>query len=185
MEEGLSWEGRIGSCSVTIPPFSLSLLNHEENNFFLISLLGYNCLTMFCQFLLYNKVKQLYVHIYPHISSLLGLPPTLPIPPLQVVTKHELISLFYAAASHQLYILQLVVCICPCHSLISSQLTLPPPRVLKSILYVFVFTPVLPLGSSEPFLSCKPVHLYHFSRFHIYALIYDICFSLSDFLHSV
>ena len=35
------------------------------------------------------------------------------------------------------------------------------------------------------FLPCKPVHLYHFSRFHIYALIYDICFSLSDLLHSV
>ena len=33
----------------------------------------------------------------------------------------------------------------------SSQLTLPPPRVLKSILYVCVFIPVLPLGSSEPF----------------------------------
>ena len=35
------------------------------------------------------------------------------------------------------------------------------------------------------FLPCKPVHLYPFSRFHIYALIYDICFSLSDLLHSV
>ena len=35
------------------------------------------------------------------------------------------------------------------------------------------------------FLSCKPVHLYRFSRFHIYMLIYDICFSLSDLLHSV
>ena len=35
------------------------------------------------------------------------------------------------------------------------------------------------------FLPCKPVHLYHFSRFHIYALIYNICFSLSDLLHSV
>ena len=34
------------------------------------------------------------------------------------------------------------------------------------------------------FLPCKLVHLYHFSRFHIYALIYDICFSLSDLLHS-
>ena len=29
--------------------------------------------------------------------------------------------------------------------------TLPPPCVLKSILYVCVFIPVLPLGSSEPF----------------------------------
>ena len=35
------------------------------------------------------------------------------------------------------------------------------------------------------FLPCKPLHLYHFSTFHIYALIYDIYFSLSDLLHSV
>ena len=34
-------------------------------------------------------------------------------------------------------------------------------------------------------LRCKPVHLYHFSTFHIHALTYDICFSLSDLLHSV
>ena len=26
---------------------------------------------------------------------------------------------------------------------------------------------------------------YHFSRFHMYALMYDICFSLSDLLHTV
>ena len=35
---------------------------------------------MVCQFLLYHKVDQLYVHIYPHIPSLLHLLPTLPIP---------------------------------------------------------------------------------------------------------
>ena len=57
--------------------------------FFLTSLLEYNCFTMVCQFLLYNKVNQLYIYIYPHISSLLRLPPTLPIPPLQVVTKNQ------------------------------------------------------------------------------------------------
>ena len=50
--------------------------------FFLTSLLEYNCFTMVCPFLLYNKVNQLYIYIYPHISSLLCLPPTLPIPPL-------------------------------------------------------------------------------------------------------
>ena len=44
---------------------------------------------MVCQFLLHNRVNQLYVYIYPHISSLLRLPLTLPIPPLQVVTKHR------------------------------------------------------------------------------------------------
>ena len=34
-------------------------------------------------------------------------------------------------------------------------------------------------------LFYKQVHLYCHSRFHIYVLIYDIYFSLSDFLHSV
>ena len=44
---------------------------------------------MGCQFLLYNKVNQLYVYIHPYIPSLSHLPPTLPIPPLQVDTKHR------------------------------------------------------------------------------------------------
>ena len=44
---------------------------------------------MVCQFLLYNKVNQLYTYIYPHISPILRLPPPLPIPPLQVDTKHR------------------------------------------------------------------------------------------------
>ena len=44
---------------------------------------------MVCQFLMYNKVNQLYIYMYPHIPSLLHLPPTLPIPPLQVDTKHR------------------------------------------------------------------------------------------------
>ena len=39
--------------------------------------------------------------------------------------------------------------------------------------------------SVSQLLPCNPVHLYHFSRFHIHALIYNICFSLSDLLHSV
>ena len=44
---------------------------------------------MVCQFLLCNKVNQLYIYIYPPICSLLRLPPTLPIPPLQVVTEQQ------------------------------------------------------------------------------------------------
>ena len=88
----------------------------------------------------------------------------------------EMISLCYAGASHQLSILYLVVYISPCHSLTLCQLTIPPPRVLKFILYVCAFIPVLPLGSSETF---------YFFRFHIYVLAYSICLSLSDLLHSV
>ena len=56
--------------------------------FFLTSSLQYKCFTMLCQFLLYNKVNQLYVYIYPHIPSLLSLPSTFPIPSLQVITEH-------------------------------------------------------------------------------------------------
>ena len=54
------------------------------------------------------------------------------------------------------------------------------------------FIPLLPPGStcsfpvsSSLFLSCKYVHLYHFSRSHTYLSIYDMCFSLSDLLYSV
>ena len=131
---------------------------------------------MVCQFLLYNKVNQLYIYIYPHISSLFHLPPTLPIPPLQVDTKHRAdLPVLCGCFPLAIYFTFGSVYISPCHSLTSSQLTFPPPHVLKSILYVCVFIPVLPLGSSEPF----------FFRFHIYVLAYTICFSLSDLLHSV
>ena len=105
---------------------------------------------MVCQFLLYNKVNQLYINIYTHISSLLHLPPTLSIPPFQVDTKHRA-DLPVLCGCFPLAILHLVVYICAYHSLTSSELTLRPPRVLKSILNVCVFIPVLPLGSSEPF----------------------------------
>ena len=123
--------------------------------FFLTSSLEHNCFTMLCQFLLYNKVNQLYAYIYPHIPSLLRLPPS-PSHYSRWSQSTELISLCYAAASHQLSILHLIVCICQCYSLTSSQLPLPLPHVLKSILYVCIFIPVLPLGSSEEFFFQSP-----------------------------
>ena len=43
--------------------------------------------------MLYNKVSQLYVYIYPHIPALSRLPPTLPIPPLWGLKSTELIAL--------------------------------------------------------------------------------------------
>ena len=124
--------------------------------YFLTSLLEYNCFTMVCQFLLYNKVNQLYIYIQPHISSLLRLPPIILSHPPRQSQSTKLLSLCYAAASHQLSILQLVLYICPRHPLASSQLPLPLPHVLKSILYVCIFIPVLPLGSSEHFFFQIP-----------------------------
>ena len=35
------------------------------------------------------------------------------------------------------------------------------------------------------FSALQTHHLYHFPRFHLYVLIYNICFSLSDLLHSL
>ena len=64
---------------------------------------------------------------------------------------------------------------------ISQFITPPPPlRHFPPLVSIRLFSTCVSL-----FLPCKLVHLYHFSRFHIYALIYDICFSLSNLLHSV
>ena len=64
---------------------------------------------------------------------------------------------------------------------ISQFITPPPPPPAASplgvhtfVLYICVSISALQTGSSVPF-----------SRFHIYALIYDTCFSLPDLLHSV
>ena len=55
----------------------------------------------------------------------------------------------------------------------------PPPH-FPTLVSIHLFSTSVCL-----FMPCKLVHLQHFSRFHIYALIYDICFSLCDLLHSV
>ena len=46
-------------------------LLHMKTYFFLTSLLKYNCFTMVCYFLFYNKVNQVYLYICSHISPLL------------------------------------------------------------------------------------------------------------------
>ena len=70
--------------------------------------------------------------------------------------------------------------ICQCHSLTSSQLPLPPPRVLKSILYVCIFIPVLPLGSSEPLFLFNFFWIFLFFRFNIYETLLFIIISKSS-----
>ena len=63
---------------------------------------------------------------------------------------------------------------------------------MSRLLFPFVLPSPSPTASTgllsisvSPLLPYKQVHWYHFSRFHIYALIYNTCFSLSDLLHSV
>ena len=144
---------------------------------FLTTLLEYNCFTVLCYFLLYNKVNQLYAYVYSHMPSLLRLPPSLLIPPLQVVTKHRadlpvLCSCFPLAICFtfgSVYMSMLLSHFipaypspCPClqvHSLCLHLYSCPAPRFIRTIFFFF--------------------------RFHIYLLAYCICFSLSDLLHSV
>ena len=59
-----------------------------------------------------------------------------------------------------------------------SVLLIPPSPSLAGSIHVFFM-------SASLFLTCKYVPQNHFPRFHIYASIYDICFSLSHLLHSV
>ena len=59
-----------------------------------------------------------------------------------------------------------------CYSLKSSQ---PFPTVSNNLF----------ITSVSPLLPCQWDHQYYLSRFHIYALICDICFFLYELLHSV
>ena len=60
--------------------------------------------------------------------------------------------------------------------------------VSKSWTWLSISTPFLTVSTSlfsvsaSLLLPCRQVHQYHLSRFHIYALIYHICFSLSNCL---
>ena len=119
-------------------------------------------------------LNQLYIYIYPHISSLLHLPPTLPIPTLWVVTKHladlSVLCSFFPLA---IYI-----------TFGSVYMSMPLSH----------FVPAYPSPSPCPQVHSLHLHVYScpaprffrtifFFRVHIYVLAYGICFS--DLLHSV
>ena len=143
-------------------------------SFFITSLLEYNCFTMVCQFLLYKKVNQLYIYIHPHISSLLHLPPTLPIPPLQVDTKHRAdlpvlcgcfpLAIYFTFGSVYMYM--------P----LSFHPSLPFPLPMSSSPFSM---------SASLLLSCPQVLQNHFFFQITYMCVSICCFSLSDLLHSV
>ena len=108
---------------------------------------------------------QLYVYIYP---LLFGFPSHL--------GHHRALSRVPCAIQYVLisYLFYTQQCIYVSPN-IPTHRTLFPPLVS-----ICLFATSVSL-----FLLCKQVHLYHFSRFHIYAVIYNICLSLSDLLHSV
>ena len=124
-------------------------------------------------------MNQLYIYIYPYISSLLHLPPShCPYPtPLGV---HKAPSWYPCA-------MQLLA--------LAIYFTFGSVYMSMSLSH---FVPDYPSPSPYPQVhSLVGLHLYSrlaprfswpiffFFRFHIYVLAYSICFSLSDLFHSV
>ena len=125
--------------------------------------MGCSCLPHCVAFFLCNEVKPLYMYRCPA-----GTPP---ISPIQLSTEHELNSVLYVrqVCTSRLSHLHRMVFVCRCQSPSSA-----PFCVHMSVLCVFISLLVLHI-----------VQLYIFCRFHPCALICNICFSLSDLLHSV
>ena len=131
---------------------------NNQTHFFL----EYNCFTMLCQFLRYNEVNQLYVYICP---LPLGPPSSAPTPSIQVITEHRAeFPVLYSRFPLAIYFTHGSV-------------------FMSNLISQFIPPSLSPPVSTHPFstsaflfLPCKQVHLYHFSRFHIYVLIYYVCF---------
>ena len=136
--------------------------------FFPFSLLKleYNCFKMLCQFLLYSNINQLYAYTYP--PSWTSLPPQPFTLPSQVITELFVLCSWFPLAIY--FANGSIYMSTPISQFISPSPSLLCPHVCSLYLQLY---------------PCKQVHQYNFSRFHVYALIYNICFSLSDLLHSV
>ena len=116
---------------------------------------------------------------YTRVPSLLNLPPASPPSssppshPSYVVTEHHAEHLCYSSFPFAICFTYGNVHI----SVLFSEFVPPSfsPAVSMSLISM----------AESLFPPCKGVHQYQFSRFHIYALIYDICFSLFDLLLSI
>ena len=103
-----------------------------------------------------------------------SLPPSPPSHPSRLLPSPSLSSLSHVANSHWLSVLHMVMYVSMLFSpYLPHSPSSPTSCVHKSILNVCISIAALQI-----------VHQYHLSRFHIYALVYGICFSLSDLLHS-
>ena len=102
--------------------------------------------------------------------------PTGPPPPHAILLDHR------RALWAPCVILNFPLSVCVTHG--SVYLSMLLSQCIPLLLPPFVST--CPFStSSSLFLSYKYVHLYCFSRLHMYVLISDTYFSLSDILHSV
>ena len=123
-----------------------------------------------CQFLPQINMSQPQIH-----TCALPLEPPIHLPPHPTLLGcHRALclnSLHNTANCHCLFILYMVKYMFQCYSPNFSHSLLPQLCAHVSVIYVYI--------------SIAIILIDYPSRFHIYALIYDICFSLSDLPHSV
>ena len=127
----------------------------------------YSCFTMLCQFLLYNNVDQLYIHIYPLILE----PPSQPspIPTLQVITEHQAVHMCYTAASHGLFDTWQYICV-------SATFSVPPPFPSPTVSIVYslclcLYSCLANMFISTVFLYSIYLHIIFF--FFLTFILYD------------
>ena len=119
--------------------------------------------------------------MYPHISSLLHLPPSYPPYPTPLgghkAPSWSPCAMRLLPTSYLFYIWSCIYV----HATLSLCPSLPFPLPVSSSPFSS--------RSASLFLSCPYVLHDHFFglffRFHVYVLAYGICYSLSDLLHSV
>ena len=137
-----------------------------DHFFFDWSLIAFWCCVSFC-------CKSRWIsHMYTHIRSFLNSLPTPPIPLLSAITERCAALLVLHSIPQAHWLTQSPVCMSVLPSIRPTSSF--PQCGHRFFLYICISIPAL-----------KSVHLYHCSRCYIYALIYDICFSLSDLLHSL
>ena len=95
----------------------------------------------------------------PSLTSLL--PPTASYPS-RLLQSSNLSYLSHTENSHWFSVLHMIVYLFPCYSLHSSHPVLPLPTCVSISLFSM---------SVSPLLSCKCVHQFHLSKFHICLLI--------------
>ena len=113
--------------------------------------IGVYFFTMLCQCLLYSKVNQPCVYIWPLFFWI----------PFLFRSPQSIEQSFLCHTAGSCIHLYIIVHIC------QSRLQFNP-LLFPSLVSIQLFSMPVSL-----FLLCKQFHLYHFSRFHIYALIYD------------
>ena len=118
-----------------------------------ILLLEHNCFTMLCQFLLYNKVTQIYVYISP-----LPLEPSSHWPPFQPSRSSPSTTLSFPCFRFP-FLLYVQQCIYVDATLSVGSTLSFPLCVHKAVLYIYISLPALQIESSVPLFQIPNIHI--------------------------